>query len=214
MLKIIPFILGPMDNNTFLALDTDTHHAAVIDPSFESKTVLAFIQQHHITLQAVWLTHAHFDHIAGVDDILSAYPAATLKVGLHHADLNLWHSGGGSEIIGINMKIQAEPDLFFEHNQTLTLGNQTLEVRHTPGHTHGHVVFYSPAAKAVITGDLIFMGSVGRTDLAGGSHSTLLESIRTQIMPLPPETRLLPGHGAETRLADELRFNPYLQNLA
>lgn len=211
MLNIITFTLGPMDNNSFLAIDAEIGDTAVIDPSFESITLLDYIQNNNLNLRAVWLTHAHFDHIAGVEEVLRAYPAGTLSVGLHRADLDLWRSGGGSEMIGIKMKMPVEPNLFFEHGQVLQIGGETLEVRHTPGHTPGHAVFYSQAAAAVFCGDLIFLGSVGRTDLAGGSHSTLLESIRTQIITLPPKTRLLSGHGEETCVADELRFNPYLQ---
>jgi len=213
MLEIITFSLGPMDNNTFLAVDSTSGACAVIDPTFQSGAVIAHIRQKRLNLQSVWLTHAHFDHIAGVDDILAAYPGAQIPLGLHRADLELWQSGGGSVQFGFQLNITRDPDVFFEHGQMLTLGAELLEVRHTPGHTSGHVVIYSPTAGAAFCGDLIFMGSVGRTDLPGGSHATLLESIRTQILTLPAQTRLLPGHGEETCVSDELRFNPYLEAL-
>jgi glyoxylase-like metal-dependent hydrolase (beta-lactamase superfamily II) len=100
--------------------------------------------------------------------------------------------------------------LRFQHNQKLAVGGAQVEVRHTPGHSPGHVIFYAASDQTVFCGDLIFQHSVGRTDLPGGSHAALLASIRTQVLTLPPETRLLPGHGAETTVGAEAAENPFL----
>ncbi len=211
-LLIEPFTLGPIGNNTYLIIDPVTHSAALIDPSFEIKTVMKRVRHAGYNLEQIWLTHAHFDHIAGVEDVLAATaPQPVNVVGLHPLDLPLWRSGGGASNFGFRFKMTAMPTLLFAHGQILTLGSETLEVLHTPGHTPGHVVFYSAESGVVLCGDLIFEGSVGRTDLPGGNHSQLLDSIEKCILPLPPQTRLLAGHGDETTVGREKQFNPFLR---
>lgn len=211
-LLIETYTLGPIANNTYLIIDPVTHSAALIDPSFEIQTVIKRIRHAGYNLEQVWLTHAHFDHIAGVQDVLAATsPQPVQIIGLHALDLPLWRSGGGASNFGVQLRLTAQPTVLFEHGQMLNLGSETLEVRHTPGHTPGHVVFYSAESAVVFCGDLIFEGSVGRTDLPGGNHSQLLDSIEKCILPLPPQTRLLAGHGDETTVGREKQFNPFLR---
>lgn len=208
-LVVVTLQLGLMENNSYLIADPETRQAAVVDPSFDSENLLEEADRQGWTLTQVWLTHAHFDHIAGVRTI-SESQQPSLPVGLHPDDLPLWDQGGGARIFGFQIDPGAKPSIAFSHGQTLRLGSQTLEVRHTPGHTRGHVVFYAPGSDLVLCGDLIFYHGVGRTDLPGGSHQTLLHSIRTQILTLPPHTRLLSGHGPETTVAEEAVENPFL----
>lgn len=208
-LSIVTLSLGTMDNNTYLAADAESGQAAVIDPSFESHAVLDALQQRHWKLAAIWLTHAHFDHIVGVQPLLDA-AGQDLPVGMHPGDLPLWNQSGGAHLFGVDMDPGHEPSVQFSHGQKLQLGKEVLEVRHTPGHSPGHVVFYSSASQVVFCGDLIFYRSVGRTDLPGGSHSLLLKSIQEQIFTLPPETSLLAGHGSPTTVGDEQTENPFL----
>ena len=208
-LVIVTIQLGPMENNSYLIADPETHQAAVIDPSFESEPVLEEAAQRGWTLTQVWLTHAHFDHIAGVRTVTES-TQPHLPVGLHPADLPLWKQGGGARFFGFQIDPGPKPTIAFSHGQTLRLGSQTVEVRHTPGHTDGHVVFYAPEGSFAVCGDLIFYHGVGRTDLPGGSHQTLLQSIREHILTLPPTTRLLCGHGPETTVEEEKRENPFL----
>ena len=208
-LEIITLQLGPMDNNSYLAADPLTGEAVAIDPSFESQVILETIDQHGWELVAVWLTHAHFDHITGVKTLIQA-AKKPLPVGLHPADLPIWRQGGGARLFGMQIEPGPEPTLRFRPNQILSLGSQTLEVRHTPGHTPGHVAFHSAESQAIFTGDLIFHHGVGRTDLPGGNHDQLLQSIRDHILTLPPTTRLLSGHGPETTVQEELAENPFL----
>jgi len=208
-IEIATIELGPMENNSYLIADTEKGQAAVIDPSFESEIIVEEINRRGWAVSSIWLTHAHFDHIAGVKTLLSAL-GPKLVVGLHPADLSLWRQGGGGRAFGIKIEPGSDPTLHFEHEQILRLGRHYIEVRHTPGHTPGHVIFYSAAAGAAFCGDLIFYRGVGRTDLPGGEQSTLLQSIYTQILTLPPSTRLLSGHGPETTVQDEARNNPFL----
>lgn len=208
-LIIHSFLLGPLENNCYLLADTATREAALVDPSFGTPRVLEFARQQELAIRHIWLTHAHFDHISGVEDAVQALPAP-LTIGLHSDDLPLWYAGGGGAYFGFPIRVTSRPNLAFSHAQILPLGHSSVEVRHTPGHTPGHVVFYDAAGGAVLCGDVIFQGSIGRTDLPGASQETLLNSIRLQILPLPPQTRLLSGHGPETTVEAELRTNPYL----
>lgn len=208
-LSILTLSLGPMDNNTYLVADADTRQAAVIDPSFDSQAVLDAAEMHGWQISAIWLTHAHFDHIAGVAAI-AAERTPPVPVGLHPDDLVLWRAGGGAKQFGIEIQAGPEPSFFYTHGQQLILGAQRLEVRHTPGHSPGHVIFYAPLDGVVFCGDLIFQRSVGRTDLPGSSHSQLLQSIYQQVFTLPAATRLLPGHGEATTVGEEQAENPFL----
>ncbi len=208
-LEIVSLALGPMENNTYLIADTETREAVVVDPSFDSQIVLEEAKRRNWKLTAIWLTHAHFDHIAGVKLLSEAFQPR-LPVGLHPDELPLWKQGGGGRIFGMHVDPGPEPALHFEHEQTLCLGKHEIEVRHTPGHTPGHVIFYSSEAGVVLCGDLIFYHSVGRTDLPGGNLEDLLQSIHTQILTLPPTTRLLSGHGLETTVEEEKKENPFL----
>jgi hydroxyacylglutathione hydrolase len=207
-LEIIPFIIGPVVNNTYLVFDPQEREAAVIDPAQGSELLLPELQNRNLRLTSIWLTHAHFDHILGVNDLLKAtkHPVA---IGLHPMDLDLWRSGGGARYFGISPIHMPSPTLLFSHDQHLNIGTHTLTVIHTPGHTPGHVAFYSQEAGVVFCGDLIFQRGIGRTDLPGGNLSTLLHSIRTFIFTLPPQTRLLSGHGLETTVQEEVEENPF-----
>lgn len=208
-LEIIALELGPLANNTYIAADSNSGDAVVIDPAMDSQAVLDAANLRRWTLRQIWLTHAHFDHIAGVH-LLATSQTPGLPVALHPADLPLYHDLGGARKFGFHLDAGPEPEVFLAHKQQLAVGEIMFEVRHTPGHTPGHVVFHAATAGIVFCGDLIFLGSVGRTDLPGGSQRQLIESIQTQILSLPPQTRLLSGHGPETTVADEIRENPFL----
>lgn len=204
------FMLGPLQNNTCLLGDPLTRQAVIVDPSLGCESILPGLLAENWQITRIWLTHAHFDHTAGIESLCCAL-GAQLPIGLHPADLPLYQDGGGAKQFGIHNQPGPEPSFEFQHGQTLLIGNSSVEVRHTPGHTPGHVIFYLPSASTVLVGDVIFAGSVGRTDLEGGSHRQLIESIRTQVLSLPPATRLISGHGPATSVANESRFNPYLQ---
>ncbi|MBI5934104.1 MAG: MBL fold metallo-hydrolase [Chloroflexi bacterium] len=210
MLQIIPFTLGPAQTNAYLIADPDTRDAAVIDPSWDGKRILSEAQTRGWRIAHLWYTHAHFDHIGGAAEIADALNPLPL-VALHPNDHVLWRAGGGGALFGFKIDPGPEPTIDFTHGQILKLGSAQLEVRFTPGHTLGHCVLYCAEAKVCFCGDLIFAGSVGRTDLPGGNWDTLEQSVREQIYTLPDETRLLSGHGPETTVGDEKKFNPFVR---
>jgi len=207
-LYIQTFILGLLQNNTYLIADPTSQEAVIIDPSFEVDPVLEQAKQLNYQITQLWITHAHFDHVAGVCQAVTGrgQPA----IALHPDDLPLWRQQGGASLFGFNLGQLPEPAIRLQHNQYLPIGQQRLQVRHTPGHTLGHVVFYSLESRVAFCGDLIFQGSVGRTDLPGADQATLLQSIRSQILTLPGDTRLLCGHGPETTVQAEKNENPFL----
>jgi len=210
-LEIIPFVLGPLENNTYLIIDRATGSAAIIDPAIDSETVVSAAAAQNLAIGQVWLTHAHFDHFAGTKAALKAL-GQEIPTGIHPADLDLWRGKGGAVHFGFDVDLGPEPSVFFSDGQKLFLGESEFEVRHIPGHSRGHVVFYCQEAAVVLCGDVIFKRSIGRTDLPGGSFETLIEGIRRKILTLPDETSLLPGHGPATTVGEERRNNPFLKN--
>lgn len=209
-LEIFPLTLGPVHTNAYLVADTSSGDAVVIDPSWDGDVILQAAQRRNWRIAHLWYTHAHFDHIGGAAAIADALNPLPL-VALHPADHVLWRAGGGASKFGYSIDPGPEPTIDFVHGMRMRLGDTDFEVRDTPGHTPGHIVLYCPTAGLCFCGDLIFSGSVGRTDIPGGDRDALVNSIRTQIYTLPDETRLLPGHGPETTVGEEKASNPFVR---
>jgi hydroxyacylglutathione hydrolase len=212
MLEIVSFTLGPAQTNAYLVADSETKEAAVIDPAWDGPVILAEAQKRGWRIAHLWYTHAHFDDIGGAGAIADALNPLPL-VALHPNDHVLWRAGGGGALFGFDIDPGPEPTIDFSQGQILRLGGVDFEVRFTPGHTPGHCSFYVPSGSVCFCGDLIFAGSVGRTDLPGASWEQLVESIRTQIFTLPDETRLLAGHGPETTVGEEKGSNPFVREM-
>ena len=208
-LSISTFVLGPIENNTYLMADTATKKAAVIDPSAASRELSQKIQDNNWNLEYILITHAHFDHISGVKWLLGQFKKE-LKVTLHPADLELWREGGSSKYFGFEFSVGSEPNLLLEDNQILRLGETSIKVIHTPGHTPGHVTYSIEKELTAFCGDLIFYHGVGRTDLKISNEDDLLQSIRAKIFELDPKTTLYPGHGPVTTIQEEMDNNPFL----
>lgn len=200
---------GPLDNNVVILHDDTTRHGIIIDPSFDPETVFDLVMKEKIIVESLLFTHGHFDHFAGLSYLLANLEPAP-KVGLHPADLKIWQAGGGSVQFRIPIDFPADPDFSLAHQQKLTLNDEFIQIRHTPGHSPGSVILYIQSLHTAVVGDLIFKQGVGRTDLEGGNFADLKHSIETQVYTLPPETILIPGHGAQTTVADELKLNPYV----
>jgi glyoxylase-like metal-dependent hydrolase (beta-lactamase superfamily II) len=212
MIEIITLVLGPVETNTYIVADPSSREAVVIDPAWEGEKIARRASQRGWTIRQLWLTHAHFDHLGGAAGIAKQVTPAP-PVALHPQDMPLWSVNGGAALFGMQVDPGPRPSIQLEAGQVLQIGSLQFEVRHAPGHTLGHVVFYSPAEQIVFCGDVIFAGSIGRTDLPGGDYRQLLDSIRTQILSLPDETRLLSGHGPGSTVGQEKRSNPFLTDL-
>jgi hydroxyacylglutathione hydrolase len=208
-LTIVPMVLGPVQTNAYLLADARTGEAVVIDPAWDGDLILDEASRRGWRIGSIWLTHAHFDHFGGAAAVADGTNPPP-PVALHSQDYNLWRMQGGAPLFGMRIDPGPEPTIDLVHGQQLHLGENLLDVRHTPGHTPGHVVFYCPKDGICFCGDVIFQGSIGRTDLPGGDFDTLLASIHSQILSLPDETRLLSGHGSQTTVGAERRQNPFL----
>jgi glyoxylase-like metal-dependent hydrolase (beta-lactamase superfamily II) len=209
MLEIIPLVLGPVGTNAYLVGDPQSRSAVVVDPAWDGELIQEESKRRRWKIEQIWITHAHFDHIGGIAGLVKGFQP-TPKIALHPADLPLYSIQGGAAYFGMHIVASPEPTVRLSHGQILSLGNRTFEVRHCPGHTPGHVVFYCALEKVVFCGDVIFWGSIGRTDLPGGDYDMLIHSIYSQILILPNETRLLSGHGGETTVGNERHENPFL----
>ena len=209
MLEIIDFQLGPVLTNAYLVADGDSKQAVVIDPAWDGKTIFEESIERGWQIEAIWLTHAHFDHLGGAAEVYQAVTPPP-PVALHPDDYPLWQMQGGAPYFGMKIDPGPEPSMELQHGSLLALGAYRFEVRHTPGHTPGHVVFYCESEKVCFCGDVIFRGSIGRTDLPGGSYQGLINSIRSQILTLPDDVRLCNGHGPETSVGVERASNPFL----
>ncbi|OGO18032.1 MAG: hypothetical protein A2Z14_15845 [Chloroflexi bacterium RBG_16_48_8] len=197
--------------NTYLIAEPIHPRAVVIDPAWNGDFILREAANRGWEIEQIWLTHGHFDHFGGAAQIAND-SLSRIEVALHSADLPLWEAHGGASLFGFPaFDPGPKPTIFLEDGMQLNLGNFTFEVLHTPGHSLGHVVFLLEQERLVFSGDLIFMQSVGRTDLPGGSWETLLQSIKENILSLPDDYRLLPGHGSETTVGQERRSNPFLK---
>jgi len=209
MLTIHTLILGSLENNTFILADDASGEAGVVDPSFELEPIIDLLEENQYRLRFILLTHAHYDHTINALSLSNRY-TPTIPIGLHPSDQSLWKDGCGADLFGLHFKPDRDTDLHLYHGQILSLGLEEIEVRHTPGHSPGSVVFILHTNQTVIAGDLIFYHGIGRTDLPGGDTIVLTRSIQTQIFRLPRTYHLLPGHGPATTVAEEIDHNPYL----
>lgn len=210
MLTYHTFAGGPFAQNGYLAVGADGTSAAAIDPGATAAAMVSAIQARDLNLVAVLLTHAHLDHVEGVATVLDAIPETPIH--LHPDDRRLYDMvPAQAAAFGLPaLPTPPPPTDELAHGQSFDLGGSTLEVRHAPGHAPGHVIFFDAEAELAFVGDVIFAGSIGRTDLPGGDFRTLMESIRTQVLTLPDPTRLLTGHGPETTVQHERVGNPFL----
>lgn len=197
----------------------ETRQAICIDPGDDSESIVATIEKHGLNLQAITLTHAHMDHVGGVAALKKRQPQA--KVILHKADeplyLALPEQPGWIGIpraqwsmYGFDYELPPAVDEYWSDGQNYNVGNLTFEVLHCPGHTPGHVVLFAHKERKAFVGDVLFAGSVGRTDLPGGSTEQLLDSIMNKLLPLGDDVEVYSGHGPNTTLGVERLTNPFL----
>lgn len=215
ILDIECFTLGPWMTNCYVvragpsAAAGDPGECWIIDAGFDPQPMIEHIRRQNLRPLRVILTHAHLDHIAGLSLLRAVFPGIPILVHENERDflrdpmLNL------SALIDAPL-VAPDASGTLEHGQILELGGFEIEVRHTPGHSPGGITLHQPQAKVTFVGDTLFAGSIGRYDFPTSDGRLLLESIRTQLLTLPDDTRILPGHGPESTIGEERRHNPYV----
>jgi hydroxyacylglutathione hydrolase len=204
------YILGPLQNNTYLMIDKQSGNSVLIDPAIGSQIILKDLKKNRLNLKQIWITHAHFDHVGGVERLLRTF-IPPIPVAMHSLDNPLWEQGGGSKEVGFDLQLGPLPSKPLIDHQVLKFDSTQFEVIFTPGHSPGHVVFYNSQEGFVFCGDLIFRQSIGRADFHGGNYEQIIAGIKNRIFSLPNETRLLSGHGPETTVGEERKENPFLK---
>lgn len=207
--RIIP--VTPFQQNATLIWCDETRQGAVIDPGGDLDKILAVVEKETINLTAIFLTHGHIDHVGATAELSE-------KMGLPiegpHIDDQFWIEGLAqqSRMFGFHSVKSFTPTRWLKDGDQVTLGNETLEVLHCPGHTPGHVVFYHAASGFAQVGDVLFNGSIGRTDFPKGNHSDLINSIRNKLFTLGDDVTFVPGHGPESTFGYERRHNPFVSD--
>lgn len=214
MLKIIELPVTPFRQLCRILYDTDTKDAVVIDPGGDAQRILDLLSSERLRCKEAWLTHSHLDHCGGV-----AVLKDTLGLMLcAHPDeremrRNVVNYAAMFGLAAEDMDNCPEPDMSLRGGERLHVGAHAFEVLFTPGHSPGHLCFHSRENELLLSGDVVFAGAIGRTDLPGGNYEVLMSSIKHTILTLPGETRILSGHGTSTTVEEERLTNPFLANL-
>lgn len=204
--EILP--VGPLQCNCSVIGDENTREAMVIDPGDDIEDVLALIEKHNLKVKQIVVTHAHIDHVGGAMKLRAATGAPILLNQNDSALLKMLDVQAAW--IGMKNPGQVEIDRSIGQSDTLRAGSLTAEVIHTPGHTEGSICLYFSAESKLIAGDTLFAGSIGRTDLPGGSMDKIIQSLHEKVMALPDDTLVVPGHGPLTTIGEERESNPFL----
>ncbi|MBC7004599.1 MBL fold metallo-hydrolase [Photobacterium sp. BZF1] len=205
--EIVP--VTPFQQNCSIIWCDETKEAAMVDPGGDIHLLKEKAQQLGLTVTKLILTHGHLDHVGGTEPL--AKELGIPVVGPHKEDA-FWLQGlpRQSEMFGFPMTEAFDPDQWLEEGDTVTVGNQTLSVLHTPGHTPGHVVLFSKDANVAFVGDVLFKGGIGRTDFPKGDYQTLIDSIKGKLWPLGNEVTFIPGHGPISTFGSERVSNPFV----
>ncbi len=204
--EIIP--VGPLQCNCSVVGDESTREAMVIDPGDEINEIMALVQKHGLTVKQIVITHAHIDHVGGAMKLRQLTGAPILLNQNDYALLKMLDVQAAW--VGMATPGKVEIDQPLAEGDKLRAGSLEAAVLHTPGHTEGSVCLYFPAERKLIAGDTLFAGSIGRTDLPGGSFEKIMSSLHQRVLALPDETLVVPGHGPLTTIGDERESNPFL----
>jgi len=204
--EILP--VGPLQCNCSIIGDEATREAMVIDPGDDIEEILALTRKHKLQVKQIVITHAHIDHVGGAMKLRAATGAPILLNQNDYALLKMLDVQAAW--VGMASPGKVEIDHSVTTGETLAAGSHTAQILHTPGHTEGSICLYFPAEKKLIAGDTLFAGSIGRTDLPGGSMQKILRSLHDTVLALPDETVVVPGHGELTTIGEERENNPFL----
>lgn len=207
-IKIIE--VGPVVANCYLVMDPESRDLIVIDPGWDGGKILSEIEGLGGKLKAVWITHGHFDHLGGVAELVKGLENE-IEICLNQDDKILYENQGGASLFGFEIEPGPPVSTWIEEGHKLAVGKYEFMVKHTPGHSPGHVVYYCESEKLLFSGDLIFQNSIGRTDLPSGSYEEIIASIKNKVMVLPDNIVILPGHGPSTSVGVERVSNPFIQ---
>jgi hydroxyacylglutathione hydrolase len=204
VVPVTPFV----QNCSVVWCDT-TGKGAVIDPGGDLDRILEVVKSNGVELEKILLTHAHIDHAGGTAELARRF---SLPIEGPHPGDRFWIEQLPEQgaMFGVARAESFEPTRWLDQGDSVTVGDVTLEVRHCPGHTPGHVVFYEPGARLAFVGDVLFAGSIGRTDFPGGDYDTLIRSIRDNLFPLGDDVRFVPGHGPMSTFGQERKTNPFV----
>jgi glyoxylase-like metal-dependent hydrolase (beta-lactamase superfamily II) len=212
-MRAIVIPVTPFVQNCTLLCCEETGKAAVVDPGGDIEQIIETARHEQVEIEKILVTHGHIDHVGGVADL-----AERLGVPIEgpHPEDQFWIDGlpMQSRMFGFQAVRSFTPDRWLAGGDRVRFGNVELEVRHCPGHTPGHVIFFQREAKLAIVGDVLFQGSIGRTDFPKGDYATLIRSIREQLWPLGDEVRFIPGHGPDSTFGEERRHNPFVGDQA
>jgi hydroxyacylglutathione hydrolase len=205
--KIIP--VTPFQQNCTIFWCEQSHHAAIIDPGGDNPLVLAELATLGLIPELILLTHGHVDHAGGAAEL-----AEQLQIPIEgpHREDAFWldNMDQHAEMFGLDDVSACQPDRWLQDGDEISLGEERLQVLHCPGHTPGHVVFFNAGSRLAQVGDVLFNGSIGRTDFPRGDHATLIRSIREKLFPLGDDVRFIPGHGPMSTFGAERRNNPFV----
>ncbi|MCB2197552.1 MAG: MBL fold metallo-hydrolase [Bacteroidetes bacterium] len=210
MTKIKTFVFNPFQENTFLLYD-ETNECIIIDAGcneeHEFEAIDKFIEENNLILRSIVNTHCHIDHIMGNAYLVNKYKVPSVA---HKDDMPLLERSNDMALaFGFKVEEPPVPNQFVTEGEKITFGNTELEVKHVPGHSPGSIALYCETESFVIVGDVLFTGSIGRTDLPGGDYDTLIASINDKLFTLPADTEVYPGHGEKTTVAHEKSTNPF-----
>jgi glyoxylase-like metal-dependent hydrolase (beta-lactamase superfamily II) len=206
--------LGMFQSNCFIVSCSETLEGVIVDAGDEGETILAAVDRSHLQIKAILETHAHLDHVGALAEVV---PALGVPVCMHKDELKVYENiKPQSALFGLEAPKRVNVDKVLETGEKIHVGKLTAEVLHTPGHSPGSVSFYfaDESPPRIFVGDVLFKGSIGRTDLPGGSYGTIVETLTNVFLPLPDETIVYSGHGPETTIGEEKQFNPFLGPLA
>jgi glyoxylase-like metal-dependent hydrolase (beta-lactamase superfamily II) len=209
MFRYLTVPVTPFEQNCSIVWCDETLDAAVIDPGGDLPLLQREIDRLGVRLKAIWLTHAHIDHAGGTGQL--ARENQLPIIGPHEGD-QFWIDGlpKQSQMFGFPPAERFTPTRWLHDGDTVQIGHCVLQVRHCPGHTPGHVVFFEPTTRRAFVGDVLFAGSIGRTDFPGGDHQTLIDSITQRLWPMGNDVVFIPGHGPESTFGDERVTNPFV----